>query len=332
VSTIDVIIPCYNYGRFLPASVGSVLDQPDCSVRVLIIDDASPDGSIEIARDIAARDGRVQIIGHTRNHGHIATYNEGIAWSTATYMLLLSADDLASRGALSRAISLMDAHPKVGLVYGRFLRFAGGKVPRPSDLSRLPCVTVTGGRAFIEKLCSDPTNPVETATAVIRTSVQKQVGGYKPELPHAGDFEMWLRCAAVGDVGFVNEIQAFVRMHEGNMRNAYLADQMIGDFRQRHEAFREFFRDAANLPGAADLALLADRSLAEQVVWAAGRAFEDGEADDGLRDLARTIYPPITRTKMWWKQSAKRLIGSRGWRTIAPSVNWVRNALANERR
>ena len=47
--TVSVVIPCYRYGRFLPACVQSVLDQDGVDVRVLIIDDASPDDSAEVA-------------------------------------------------------------------------------------------------------------------------------------------------------------------------------------------------------------------------------------------------------------------------------------------
>src|SRR5713101_4189961 len=55
MSSVSVVIPCYKYGHFLEESVASVLDdQPGVDVRVLIIDDASPDDSAEVARKIAA--------------------------------------------------------------------------------------------------------------------------------------------------------------------------------------------------------------------------------------------------------------------------------------
>ena len=56
-ATCTVVIPCYNYGRFLPASVGSALAQEEVAVDVLIVDDASPDGSGDIAEALAADDG-----------------------------------------------------------------------------------------------------------------------------------------------------------------------------------------------------------------------------------------------------------------------------------
>ena len=93
--SVSVVIPCYKYGRFLPGCVRSVLDQEGVDVRVLIIDDASPDDSAQVALDLAADDERVEARVHEVNKGHIATYNEGLLeWADGDYSVLISADDL----------------------------------------------------------------------------------------------------------------------------------------------------------------------------------------------------------------------------------------------
>src|SRR5438874_544607 len=129
MSRVDVIVPCYNYGRYLPGCVRSVLGQEGVNVRVLIIDDASPDGSGEAAEELARRDGRVEVRRHAVNQGHIATYNEGLDWAGGDYLLLLSADDLLAPGALGRAARALDAHPEVGLTYGRQVAFTSEAPP-----------------------------------------------------------------------------------------------------------------------------------------------------------------------------------------------------------
>src|ERR687887_420932 len=117
--TVSVVIPCYRYGRFLPDCVRSVLDQEGVDVRVLIIDDASPDDSAQVALRLAAEDERVEVRVHEVNKGHIATYNEGLLeWADGDYSVLISADDLLTPGSLARATAVMEAHPSVGLVYG----------------------------------------------------------------------------------------------------------------------------------------------------------------------------------------------------------------------
>ena len=72
--------------------------------ELVIVDDASPDDSADVARRIAARDPRVDVVVHGTNKGNIATFNEGLLdWVDGDYCLLLSADDRATPGALRRA-------------------------------------------------------------------------------------------------------------------------------------------------------------------------------------------------------------------------------------
>src|SRR5205823_5587035 len=84
MTSVDVVIPAYNYGHYLPACVRSVTSQRGVDVRVLIIDDASTDDTFAVAQRLAADDRRVEARRHVQNQGHIATYNEGLlAWACA---------------------------------------------------------------------------------------------------------------------------------------------------------------------------------------------------------------------------------------------------------
>src|ERR1700738_5097729 len=110
MSSVSVVIPCYNYGHFLEEAVGSALTGQDgVDVRVLIIDDASPDDSAQQAHRIAAADPRVEVRVHETNKRHIATYNEGLLeWADGVYVALLSADDRLAPGAPGRAGAPLD--------------------------------------------------------------------------------------------------------------------------------------------------------------------------------------------------------------------------------
>src|ERR1700760_1794231 len=122
--TVDVVIPCYKYGRYLRACVESVVGQRDVNVRIIILDDASPDDTAEVGASLAAEYSQVEFRRHATNAGHIATYNEGlIGWSESAYCMLLSADDLLAPGALIRAVDIMERDPSVGMVYGQAIHF-----------------------------------------------------------------------------------------------------------------------------------------------------------------------------------------------------------------
>src|SRR2546421_3333475 len=84
LSQVDIVVPCYNYGRFLEQCVSSALCQEGVDVRVLVIDDASSDNTPQVGQRLAARDQRVEFRRRDVNQGHIATYNEGLlGWASA---------------------------------------------------------------------------------------------------------------------------------------------------------------------------------------------------------------------------------------------------------
>jgi hypothetical protein len=235
-ATVSVVVPCYNYGHYLPTCVASILDQPGVDVDVLIIDDASPDGSAEVAHRLAGQDARVRVVAHERNAGHIATYNEGLALATGQYTLLLSADDLLTPGALARAAAAFEAHPGVGLVYGDRIPLEGDVLPAPR--TDAAAWRVWPGRDWFAQVCRLGRNVVASPEVVVRTEVQRRVGGYRADLPHSGDLEMWLRVAARSDVARVlGADQAYYRQHPASMSRSIYYPRLMADLEGRRDAF-----------------------------------------------------------------------------------------------
>ncbi|RXG91472.1 glycosyltransferase family 2 protein [Bradyrhizobium vignae] len=263
--SLSVIIPCYNYGRYLRACVESVLTQ-EVDVDVCIIDDASADDTEIVGSSLAAEDPRVTFQRHIENRGHIATYNEGLERAQGTYSLLLSADDLLAPGALRRACDVLDARPDVVLLYGRVLEFRD--IPPRVLGSDAVSINVQTGQDFIAKCCKDVWNPISTPAAVVRTSAQQDVGGYRPTLPHAGDREMWLRLATRGNVAELQgSVQAFYRLHEQNMHRQWFYDFLVNE-RELRNAYETFFRHSCALINESDkLQRLCAQRLAERGIW-----------------------------------------------------------------
>jgi glycosyltransferase involved in cell wall biosynthesis len=337
MSSIDVIVPCYRYGHFLRECVGSILAQKIDRLRVLIIDDASPDDTSQVAAALTREDPRVTYLRHCANKGHIATYNEGIAWASAEYMLILSADDYLLPGALSRAAIIMDKHPEVGFTFGKVIRFEGdGSI----------CQTITGfgesdtrdwkvlsGIQFI--ILSGACNIVPTATAVVRTKLQQQVGGYRPELPHTADMEMWLRLAAHASVGMSPEYEAVYRRHSDNMSLAYLGKTWLPDLQERKAAFDLFFQTWSHMvPDPQRLYRKLIWSLGCDAIGFASAAFNQGNIDvcEQISELALEICPQVKKSWPWTKLACKRNLGSKRWRALQSAVSGMRHVGASFKR
>jgi hypothetical protein len=280
----------------------SALTQSGVDVRLLIIDDQSSDNTPEVCQQLAMEDARVDYIRHKVNKGHIATYNEGIGLATADYFVLLSADDLLTPGSLARAAALMDNNPSVGLAYGYVIPWRGGALPpaRSDDKGW----TIWKGRDWIERMCRTGRNFIVNPEAVLRTSVQHEVGGYKPSLPHSGDMELWIRAAAVSDVGHVNGAeQAYYRIHDTSMQRTVHAGFLF-DLKARREAFRAAFESHAGaLPDASSLLATSERALAMTAVRHACRTLasrrDDRDPAEPYREFALSLWPDVVKTRMW---------------------------------
>jgi glycosyltransferase involved in cell wall biosynthesis len=323
MSSVDIVVPCFGYGHFLRECVESVLRQSGPELRVLIIDDASPDNTAQVSEELACADSRVEFRRHTSNKGLIATANEGIAWARADYLLLLSADDYLLPGSLSRSVDLLDNHPSVAFVFGGAVvldqrgersRHRTGVGAETHILSGLEFVALNGAR-----------NIVRSPTVVVRTSVQKQLGGYLADLPHASDMEMWLRLAAHGDVGVIAADQAVYRWHSANMSGGYSPEQ---DILQRKAAIEHFLNSGASrLTSADDVRNRMYRQLALDAIGCASAAFNQGatETSAHFSKLALEFDPNVQRSTRRWFLACKRVLGLRGWHLVRPLVESFRS-------
>ena len=316
---VSVVIPCYNYGHYIPSCIESVLTQPGVDADILIIDDASPDGSAAAVTAAAERDPRVRAICHERNRGHIATYNEGLGQVDGDYVVLLSADDLLAPGSLRRATALMAANPAVGLVYGPAADFSGA-APAPGGSARSATSwTIWPGLDWLEDRCRTGRNALRSPEAIMRTSVLRAAGDYNAALPHAGDFEMWMRAASIADVGYVaGATQAYYRVHEANMHNVVFGRDdpkgTVVDLEQRYECFVSVFTGNASLPQAGALLRRARRTLAREALTLAIRCYEWGTADSWpvaeLASFAERMCPPAELRSLWRALALRRKVGA----------------------
>jgi glycosyltransferase involved in cell wall biosynthesis len=324
MACVDVIVPCYNYGRFLRECVESILRQ-DVDLRVLIIDDCSSDHTPDVAAALRSEDCRVEFRRHATNHGHIATYNEGLEWLSSEYALLISADDLLVPGALARASALMDAQPDVGFVYGRIIPWSSDQ-PRPVHGLCAGAYThqVISGLEWIQTVCDEGRPPTTSPEVVVRTRLQQKLGGYRHDLPHWADVDLLLRFAANSNVGFLDIPQAYYRIHGSNMHTIF---SHLDILQQHRKTFRSFFdANSDKIHCASALKSRALRRVAEDACSAAYQAFErrDIELCKSCLDFAADTYPGIRSTPEHVRLRWKVRLGHRAVGLIRPLYGRLR--------
>jgi glycosyltransferase involved in cell wall biosynthesis len=318
MGSVDVVVPCYNYAKYLRQCVQSILSQRDTNVRVLILDDASPDNTPEVAGQLAASDRRVTYVRNKTNLGLIGTANKGVMeWASADYVVLLSADDALTPGSLARSACLLDTNPDIGLAYGMALMLHDEGSELVVDDVKDAASRIIPGHEFLQLTCAYG-NFVPAATAVMRTAVQHRIGGYNPKFKHTSDLDMWMRTAAVGSIGFIDAVQGFYRWHQANMSAAYYrqpADDRLQvvatctDFMEKHQddipQYGEWFEEMRSRFG-------------NDLLLHASKAFErDGDRTwRNSIEVAQRLWPDYWRSPIWWKFVAKRILGQRSARLL----------------
>jgi glycosyltransferase involved in cell wall biosynthesis len=314
MTSVDVAIPCYQYGSFLQESAMSVLTQQVPNLRLLIIDNASTDCSPEIAKKIAAADSRVTLFLNDHNRGLHDSYNRAVDWASADYFVLLDADDLLAAGGLARGTAFLDEHPDVAFLYGVEARLFNGLLDPGRCDATAPRWSIVKGADFIHRTCWDSFCDIGAPAVIRRTAAQKKAGHFRQSLIRTCDFEMYLRLAMIGDVASTNRVLGIRRIHQAQRSTPY-NERPIRDFTEHEVAFASFFaHEGMALPEAEDLEAMSRRKMGDYVYWYAmwqlihGRpdAREAFEFAAGRRPAPKWAPPLTFLLKKRWLRSLWR--------------------------
>lgn len=180
---ISVVIPCYRSAVFLPETLNSVLRQDRAPSEIIVIDDASPDQSVEVARRFA-----VTVLTSAVNGGPADARNRGIAAASGDVVAFLDADDHWEPDHLSRLAGSLERHPSASVAFSS-IRVITGRRRRERVLD-LPA------DAPLDLFWTLPTfNPVGQSGVMVRRAALEQVGGYGSGLRYSEDYDLWLRLA-----------------------------------------------------------------------------------------------------------------------------------------
>jgi succinoglycan biosynthesis protein ExoO len=110
---VSVIVPAYNAAGFLKRALHSALAQTMPDLELIVVDDASSDSTLALARDVAARDPRVRVLHNEHNRGMYATYNRAIDVARGEWIAALDADDVWLPERLERMLAVADGEDMV---------------------------------------------------------------------------------------------------------------------------------------------------------------------------------------------------------------------------
>jgi len=206
---VTVLLPVYNGAATLRQSIDSVLAQDVDDWELLVVDDASTDGSADIAHVYAARDPRIRVVAHAVNAGLAATLNEGLEEAGHELVARLDQDDEALPPRLRLQTAFMAEHPNVVAAGSHVLHM--GVTTRFDRLIALPSTPREVARRLPRENC------LYHPSVIMRREPVLAAGGYRSEFKNAEDYELWLRLARSHDLANVPEPLIRYRFSLGGM-------------------------------------------------------------------------------------------------------------------
>lgn len=235
--TVSVIIPVYNVEAYIAATLESILRQTFQDFEAIVVDDESPDDSVEIVKQF--RDPRIRLI-HQKNRGLAGARNAGIRVAQGQFLAFLDSDDMWHPEKLAKHVLHLKASPEVGVSYSRSeFMDEQGRLMGTYIMSRLQDISAR------EILL---TNPVGNGSApVIRREVldeiaypqtvqgQSELWYFDETFRRAEDVECWSRIALQTRWQFegLPEPLTWYRVN---------TQSLSGNFAQQHEAMLAVLR------------------------------------------------------------------------------------------
>lgn len=234
---VSIITPTFNHRPFIEQCVRSVLQQTYRRWEMVVVDDASSDGTTRLVEEVAAADRRVKLIVRSRHRGAEAladAYNSALAASDGELVAVVEGDDWWTPDRLSSQVPVLVEDESLALAYGDCWEVSQtgdpiGYVVTPiSEQLRSSVVNVI---THFSRLASVPAN-----TVLLRRDALERAGGFRSEGLPIVDYPTWLEVGLQGNFVRIPRPIAFWRRHAGSVYWRNLARVTVGC----HEVFHGF--------------------------------------------------------------------------------------------
>jgi glycosyltransferase involved in cell wall biosynthesis len=220
---VSVIIPSFNYARFVANAVDSVLAQTFTDHEIIVIDDGSTDNTREI---LSVYKGRINYI-YQENKGLSGARNTGIRAAKGEWIALLDADDEWYPNKLEEQMRVLGQNPQINIIFSDYVIFNDSGVVKESnpppkeffkETNRL--LERNNGAVLIANIFQELILVgccITTLTSIFKKDLAQKVGLFNESLRMCEDYEFWLRCSRDNVFCYLNKVLAKCFLNSGGM-------------------------------------------------------------------------------------------------------------------
>jgi glycosyltransferase involved in cell wall biosynthesis len=206
---VSVLIPTYNYARYLDEAIESVLQQSYTDYELIIVDDHSADNTDDILQKYSGYP-QIRYYKNEKNLGLVQNFNKCLEYANGKYIKYLLADDKLHPDLLERYVEIMERYPSVSLVT------CGSETFGDYSTLRIPPLLgyQKGSQVIMECLKNGKGNWIGEPTVVMFRRSSLEIGRFNTNYVCLVDLDMWLRVLQVGDCYIIPDALAFFRVHQ----------------------------------------------------------------------------------------------------------------------
>ncbi len=222
---VSILMTAYNREIFLAEAIESVLASTYQNLEIIIVDDASKDNTVKVAKTFANKDARIKLFVNEKNLGDYPNRNKAASYATGEYIMIVDSDDIIFKDSIAKCISLMKQHPDVH--FGTYYRLPA------KDPFVLDSKTALR-RHFFET----PYLMIGPGGTVIKRDYFEKIGGYPEIYGPANDMYFNLKAARHTSVLMIPFKIYSIRKHPGQeINNAY--SYLYNNYRYNRDSFNE---------------------------------------------------------------------------------------------
>lgn len=301
--TVSVIMAAYKGAALVGETIESVLAQSFQDFELVIVDDCSPDNTLDVLR--AFSDPRIRVIASPVNQGPVKTRNIAMAEARGRYLAGLDQDDICLPDRFARQLAYLDAHPDVVLVAAAADLLEEGVV-RPGKFRAPTTPDLLRWQLHLG-------NPLVWSSVMMRADVARRLDPItRPEILFAEDFDLYHRIGVFGHVARIDEPLLHYRVHPGGVSKTFKETMVSNAERVLAEVYAPIF--GADAAKAASLVTL---HVAE------GEPLRKAEDLDLLGTVLTGLKEHLVASQRFAPETVRgidRMISSIWWRIVRTAV------------
>lgn len=223
---VSICIPTYKNEKTIAASIDSALKQTYSNIEIIVVDNCSPDKTLAIVNSF--NDPKIKVFKNENNIGMCGNWNRCLDYASGEYIHYLHGDDVLFQNCVEKKINLAKQDSDIVLVFSATEIINSNDKPLMIRRYKNKNLILDGQKLAYESLYKrnifgEPSN------VLFKRKILEYTNPFCKELKYATDWELWLRLACFGKIGYIADVLSKYRISDNNTTSSLIIKEILKD-------------------------------------------------------------------------------------------------------